>query len=55
MGIKRLASICSAAFLLPRRLLALTEIAREGYRIWLEDRLVLRLEDMTTEVASGSR
>ena len=35
--------------------LALTEIAHQGYRIWLEDRLVLRLEDMTTEVASGSR
>ena len=34
---------------------AVTEIAREGRRIWLEDNLVLHLDEITTEVASGSR
>ncbi len=33
----------------------LSEIAREGRRIWLEDSLVLRLDEITTEVARSSQ
>ena len=32
---------------------AVTELAREGRRIWLEESLVLRLDEITTRVAGG--